>query len=69
MYDILKDLSEQANRICDELINAKRAAKNGKGAAAAYQKGRAEELKKWLHSVEEMIEKIMEARKGRNNEQ
>ena len=66
MFNLLNDLNRQANRICDELIAAKRAARESEGAAAAYQKGRAEELVKWLESVEAMIEKITEARKSGN---
>lgn len=59
---LLTELNNQANFVTDELIKAKRAAKSGKGVAAAYQQGRAEELEKWLHSLEDLIKKILEAR-------
>lgn len=64
MYNIMQELNELANRLTDELIAAKRAAKAGKGKAAAYQQGRAEELEKWLQSTEDMLEKVTE-RKGK----
>lgn len=67
MFDIVNDLNRQANRICDELIKAKRAARESEGAAAAYQKGRAEELVKWLESVEALIDKLQENRESRKN--
>lgn len=60
MYNIMHELNELANRLTDELIAAKRAAKAGKGKAAAYQQGRAEELERWLQSTEDMLEKITE---------
>lgn len=56
----LSELNEQAEKVCKELIAAKRAAKAEKGAKAAYHKGRAEELDKWLSSLESMITKVME---------
>lgn len=56
----LSELNEQAEKVCKELIEAKRAAKAEKGAKAAYHKGRAEELDKWLSSLESMITKVME---------
>ena len=62
MYNIMQELNELANRLTDDLIAAKRAAKAGKGKAAAYQQGRAEELEKWLQSTEDMLEKITEKR-------
>ena len=65
MYDLLHELNEQANKICDDLIAAKREAKKNKGKAAAYQQGRAEELAKWLESVEALIEKLRENRERR----
>ena len=63
MFDLAKELNIQANNICNELIAAKRAAKENKGKAAAYQQGRAEELAKWLESVEAMLEKLTEKKK------
>lgn len=60
----MHELNAQANYLTDELIAAKRAAKAGKGKAAAYQQGRAEELEKWLNSVEAMLEKLT-AKKGK----
>lgn len=62
MYKLSNELNRLANRLTDELIAAKRAAKAGKGKAAAYQQGRAEELEKWLQSTEDMLEKITEKR-------
>lgn len=56
----LSELNEQAEKVCKELIEAKRAAKAEKGVKAAYHKGRAEELDKWLSSLEKMITKVME---------
>lgn len=64
MYNIMHELNELANRLTDDLIAAKRAAKAEKGKAAAYQQGRAEELEKWLQSTEDMLEKVTE-RKGK----
>lgn len=64
MYNIMHELNELANRLTDDLIAAKRAAKAEKGKAAAYQQGRAEELAKWLQSTEDMLEKVTE-RKGK----
>ncbi len=60
--NILTELNEQAEKVCKELIAAKRAAKSEKGVKAAYHKGRAEELEKWLHSLESIIAKIIERR-------
>lgn len=60
MYNIMHELNELANRLTDDLIAAKRAAKAEKGKAAAYQQGRAEELEKWLQSTEDMLEKVTE---------
>lgn len=65
MFNLSQELNEQANKICNDLIAAKRAAKENKGKAAAYQQGRAEELAKWLESVEALIEKLTESRKER----
>ena len=62
MYNIVLELNELANRLTDELIAAKRAAKAGKGKEAAYQQGRAEELEKWLQSTETMLERMIEER-------
>lgn len=66
--DILTELNEQAETVCRELLSAKRATKEAEAARdplkAAYNKGRAEELEKWLHSVEGMISKIVERREG-----
>lgn len=69
MYNIMHELNELANRLTDELIAAKRAAKAGKGKAAAYQQGRAEELAKWLQSTEDMLERITEEREKRKARQ
>lgn len=68
MYNLSTELNNQANKICDELIAAKRAAREGKGKAAAYQQGRAEELEKWLHSVEALIDKITKQKKERTKQ-
>jgi hypothetical protein len=57
---ILTELNAQAEKVCKELQAAKRAAKSEKGVKAAYHKGRAEELEKWLASLESMILKILE---------
>ena len=64
MFNLLDELNKQANYICDELLGAKRAAKKEKGKAAAYQQGRAEELAKWLESVESLISKLTEQREN-----
>ena len=64
--DFLTDLNEQAEKVFNELIAAKRAAKEhdeGK-PAAAYHRGRAEELEKWWCSLEEMITKIIERKEA-----
>ena len=66
MYNIMHELNELANRLTDELIAAKRAAKAGKGKAAAYQQGRAEELEKWLQSTEALLSQIMNERENRS---
>lgn len=55
----LSELNEQAEKVCKELVEAKRAAKAEKGVKAAYHKGRAEELEKWLASLENMITKVI----------
>lgn len=65
MFDLSQELNKQANKICNDLMAAKRAAKESKGKDAAYQQGRAEELAKWLESVEALIEKVAENRKRR----
>lgn len=65
MFNLSEELNKQANKICNDLIAAKRAAKESKGKAAAYQQGRAEELEKWLASVEALIEKLTENRERR----
>ena len=62
MFDIARELNKQANEILNDLIAAKRAAKRNKGSFRAYHEGRAEELEKWLHSVEAMLSKVTEAR-------
>ena len=59
--DFLTELNEQANKVCNGLIAAKRAKKDAKTKAeAAYHAGRVEELEKWLESLENMITKITE---------
>lgn len=58
--NIVTVLNAQAEKVCKELQAAKRAAKAEKGVKAAYHKGRAEELDKWLSSLENMITKIIE---------
>ena len=59
--NFLTELNEQANKVCNELIAAKRARKAAKTKAdAAYHAGRAEELEKWHASLENMITKITE---------
>ena len=65
MFNFANELNEQANKICDDLIAAKRAAKENKGKVAAYHEGRAEELAKWLESVEALLAKVTESRKGK----
>lgn len=61
--NILTELNEQANKVCNELMAAKRERKAAKTKAdAAYHAGREEELEKWLHSVEALIKKILTAR-------
>lgn len=64
--NIITELNEQAEKVCKELVLAKRAAKEAKAAReplkAAYHKGRAEELDKWLASLENTITKIIESR-------
>ena len=62
MFNLTQELNRQANKICDDLIAAKRAAKENKGAKAAYHEGRAEELGKWLASVEALLEKLTDER-------
>lgn len=68
MFDIARELNKQANDILNELIAAKRAKKRNNGAFAAYHEGRAEELEKWLHSVEKLLEKVTEERTKRRAE-
>ena len=65
MFNLSEELNKQANKICNDLIAAKRAAKESKGKAAAYQQGRAEELEKWLASVEALIEKLTENKRDK----
>lgn len=65
MFNIVMELNELANRLTDDLIAAKRAAKGSKGKTAAYQQGRAEELEKWLQSTEAMLAKITDEREKR----
>ena len=66
--NIVTELNEQAEKVCKELLSAKRAAKEAEAARdplrAAYHKGRAEELEKWLASLENMITRIVENREG-----
>lgn len=66
--NIITELNAQAETVCNELLHAKRAAKEAEAARdplrAAYNKGRAEELEKWLASLESMITKIIESREG-----
>lgn len=62
--NFVNELNEQAERITKDLLAAKRAAKETKGVKAAYQRGRAEELEKWLASVESMITRIIERREA-----
>lgn len=57
--NIIAELNEQAEKIVKELVLAKRQAKENVGTKRAYHKGRAEELEKWLSSVENMITKIL----------
>lgn len=58
---LLIELNEQANKVCNELIAAKRARKAAKTKEdAAYHAGREEELEKWLSSLEKMITAIIE---------
>ena len=66
MYKLSNELNRLANRLTDELIAAKRAAKASKGKAAAYQQGRAEELEKWLQSTEALLSQIMNERENRS---
>lgn len=67
--NIITELNAQAEKVCKELVAAKRAAKEARAAKsstqAMYHKGRAEELEKWLASLESMITKIIESREGR----
>lgn len=63
MFNLSNELNKQANKICNDLIAAKRAAKGGKDAA--YHRGRAEELAKWLESVEALIDNLTEKKKER----
>lgn len=65
MFNLSHELNKQANKICDDLIAAKRAAREEKGKSAAYQQGRAEELAKWLESVESLIDKLTKNRERR----
>ena len=58
--DFITELNAQAEKVVDDLVKAKRAAKAEKGVKAAYHKGRAEELDKWLSSLEYMITKAVE---------
>lgn len=69
---ILTELNKQAEKVCTELLKAKRATREGEATLnpmkAAYNKGRAEELEKWLHSLEDLIEKIIDNKGGAKNE-
>ena len=63
--NFLTELNEQAEKVFNELILAKRAVKEFdegplSSPTAAYHKGRAEELEKWYNSLENMIEKVLE---------
>lgn len=62
--ELITELNLQANKICDELREARKESKEAWGATAAYHKGRAEELEKWLASVEALIEKITERKEA-----
>lgn len=68
MFDLLEELNNQANEICNEYIAARREEKAARGVKAAYHKGRAEELAKWQKSVEALIEKVTENRAQRKKE-
>ena len=65
--DFLTELNAQAETLVNEAREARRQSKEAWGATAAYHKGRAEELERWLQSVEAMITKIIE-RRAQNNE-
>ena len=69
MFNFTQELNEQANKICSDLIKAKRAAKETKGKTAAYHEGRAEELEKWLYSVEALLEKVTENKRQKERAQ
>lgn len=60
---ILTELNEQAEKVCKELLKAKRKKRAAAAAhdtvKAAYHEGRAEELEKWLNNLEDLIEKII----------
>lgn len=60
---ILTVLNEQAEKVCKELLKAKRKKRAAAAAhdtlKAAYHEGRAEELEKWLNNLEDLIEKII----------
>lgn len=62
--NFLTELNEQAEKVCKELLKAKgemkKAAERFDLNVTAYHKGRAEELEKWLASLENMITKIVE---------
>jgi len=62
--DFLTELNEQAETLVKELREARKSSAEAWGATKAYHKGRAEELEKWLHSVEGMISRIIERREG-----
>lgn len=69
---ILTILNEQAEKVCKELLKAKRKKRAAAAAhdtvKAAYHEGRAEELEKWLNSLEDLIEKIIDNKGGGKNE-
>ena len=69
---ILTILNEQAEKVCKELLKAKRKKRAAEAALdplkAAYNAGRAEELEKWLNSLEDLIEKIIDNKGGGKND-
>lgn len=67
MFDLMQDLNEQANKVCKDLLEAKREAKANKGKKAAYHEGRAQELGKWLCSLEDLMQKLSDERVKRRS--
>lgn len=68
MFDLMQDLNEQANKVCKDLLEAKREAKANKGKKAAFHEGRVQELGKWLCSLENLMEKLTDERVKRRGE-